>query len=219
VKLRPRWVLFIAVAAVVLAGAAWALQLFLEHRSPTWPSAISLTSTLVLIAITAFYAIRTSTLAAATRAMADETRNLVAEAKAGRRPHLVATIDIMPPQLAELQLVNAGASAALNVEARFSPEPNGDIRTWTNPVMTSGKSVNFDLLPDQSTQMSDFVKEYTHVRVTAIYEDATRERYELETTLPVASMWDHITKAGQLAAARCPEDRQIEALNKIAKKL
>lgn len=175
---------------------------------------------IVLVVVTAFYVRLNSKLVAGTHELAKETKALVEEARTARRPHVVATLQVLPPKLGELRILNAGASAALQISLRFWPLPSGIIRSWSFPVLSSGESVNFALSPgDPSATIIDFLNQYHSVIVKGSYVDGFGSEFEIDDEINVRHMWQDLREADQLAAARTHEGMQIEALKGISEEI
>lgn len=107
-------------------------------------------ATLALVAITAYYAFKTS--------------QLVREAIKARRPLLVPTIDFIAGDRAELRVVNAGAGAAVTLDLDFGWHPDGPQKEWTG-VLPAGESENFKLL-SQSDKLDELLVRCDSIRVS-----------------------------------------------------
>lgn len=185
-----------------------------------WESLVLVAATVVLVAITAFYARQTRRLVDQTSALVIATSKLADEARANRRPHIVASLHFFPPDYGELRLVNAGGSSAVNIAIRFWAVPSGMIRSWSNPLMEVADSANFRLLPgESSTRLPDFVRQYRSLHIKGRYSDVEGAEFEIDADVPVSEVWGNLGDAQQLVAARRETDRQIKAIEDIASEL
>lgn len=160
-------------------------------------------ATLLLVAITGYYARKTS--------------QLVSEAIKARRPLLVPLIDFIAPDYAELRLLNAGAGAADTLSLDFGWHPGGPTKHWTG-ALAAAESENFKLFPKGET-LNQYLSSYDSISVTARYTDGLGGSFTLDRTVPIKSMSEESASALRLIAPRTLGDRVVAQLEEIGKKL
>ena len=157
----------------------------------------------------------------ATIVLAWFTWGLWRETKAARRPRLVASVDLIPPNHGELRIVNAGAGAALNVDIGFGFE-GCEQRRWGESVVLPSEGRNFHLLSEDDEKKNPGIKDLDSISealpimmVGGTYEDVRGERYALEQTLDIRFRWSEAKGSRQLATFRGPLLPLYESLRSI----
>jgi hypothetical protein len=177
------------------------------------PSEILAILTLVLVAVTAYYAW--------------QTRRTVVEMRKARAsavlPRVMITIKALGAQIGWPQITNVGVGPAIDVRARMTYLPGGPEVVWRAHVLAPGE-VHQLFAPDPDSpgqvihHLDKLVKHYSHIRLVATYRDALGEAVASDETFEIREWWQ-IVQDAKVRLPHDPAEETVKELTNIGKQL
>ena len=166
--------------------------------------------TLVLIAVTAYYAF--------------QNRRMVKEMEQTRELSLLPRLSLefhrLGPATVTLAICNVGPGAALDIDVRmvYEPvEPRQDAveHRWRRNLMISGAQYDFMPPGGLDSNINGLPVMFRDIRLVGTMTDATGKRHEVDEVFPDLPEWRKVLEgAHQRYVADDPERRLAEALGK-----
>jgi hypothetical protein len=122
------------------------------------------------------------------------------------------------------RVASVGAGPALGVDVAVTPEPDGEPRHFTMPVMAPGEAHDLIPLEDPKEQRSDFLRldqttaRFSRLRLTGRCRDVLGEEHVIDETFEIREWWETMKKAQILLPRDLPEE-MARSLEKIEKDL
>ena len=162
------------------------------------PASVALT--IVLVAITGYYAWRTGQ-------MVDEMRRARG---ASLLPKITLSFEHLGGPVGFILITNTGAGPALDVDLTMSYEPGGPEVSWTSPCLSVGESERF-LAPERTTSMVDLANKYQRLVLRSTCKDALGDTHKTLQILDIKTYWELNVEAARLL----PEDYQRKVFGEL----
>jgi hypothetical protein len=169
--------------------------------------------TLVLVLITAWYAV-------STRHMVTEMRDSRRQAQ---RPAMALDLNMLGPQYAAARITNAGTGTAFDVALSLEFELGAerfDRRPWEAPVVLAGAGESFLGPEEDRNVLSGRVRS---IRLVGTVRDSLGETIQVDAHIPdLIGWWERRKAAGRLRAGEGEREREqqvIKALEEIVSEL
>jgi hypothetical protein len=164
-------------------------------------TAASVVLTIVLVAITGYYAWRTGQ-------MVDEMRRARG---ASLLPKITLSFEHLGGPVVSVVVTNTGAGPALDVDLTMSYELGGPQVRWTSPCVSPGESVRF--IPPETTSIVDLGNKYERLVLRSTCKDALGEVRDSHQVLDIKDYWQATVDATCLL----PDDYQHKTFDELEK--
>jgi hypothetical protein len=169
----------------------------------------------------------TAALVAITGYYAWQTRQIAREMERARGAQLLPRLALDMKRLgagnALLRVTNAGPGPALNVDVQLSLHPDGLVRHWTAPVVTSGESHDFlpdptEAAPNGRTHLDELTEAFEEVRLRGTCSDALGKQHPVADKLNLREYWRLLREVQETVPQEPLQDmaKQLEKLAKTA---
>lgn len=149
-----------------------------------------------------------------------QTRQTVSEMRRARGaavlPKLAIKVHAVGAGVGWLRILNVGPGAAIDVSASLTLMPGGFRIDWRTHTLAPGEGRDFipdppDADPNELAHLDQLVARYSHVTLTANYEDALGTAHVVDQTIEIRDWWAAIKTAHEMVT----HDVQAEAKDEL----